>query len=171
MSVFIESRSNHKYLSPLGTLKIHSDGKAITSILFLEDDKFETYQLPSNEVIVECIKQLNEYFTGFRKEFSVPLNPSGTEFQHKVWGQVTQIPYGETLSYGAIASAMGDPKLNRAVGMANGTNPIPIIIPCHRVIGSDGSLTGYAGGLDRKRWLLNHEQSNHELSKGQLKLF
>jgi len=166
-----EDKSKQQYLSPVGVLEIHSDGKSITSILFLEDDKLEPSQLHSDEIIAECIKQLDEYFNGIRIAFNIPLNPSGTEFQKKVWDRVIEIAYGETDSYGAIATSIGDPKLNRAVGLANGANPIPIIIPCHRVIGSDGSLTGYAGGLDRKRWLLNHEQRFFIRKKGQLKLF
>jgi len=156
--------------SPIGTLTIISNGDFITSILFSEDDS-AVFPESQDRIILECIAQLNEYFQGGRKTFDLPLNPNGTEFQKRVWGKVIAIPFGETASYGSMANSLGDPKLTRAVGLANGANPIPIIIPCHRVIGSNGSLTGYAGGLDRKRWLLNHEQNHYATSKGQLKLF
>lgn len=156
-------------ISPIGELIIESDGVSLISILFKGDD-LSVVQNPDG-IINLCINQLNEYFRGERKNFDLPLNPKGTEFQHKVWGKVNEIPFGETTSYGGIAIALGDLKLNRAVGLANGANPIPIVIPCHRVIGGDGSLTGYAGGLDRKKWLLNHEAKFHSVTKGQLKLF
>lgn len=156
------------YQNPIGDLLIESDGESILSIQFRWD--ISVVENPDN-VVNDCIKQLNEYFKGERKTFDISLNPRGTDFQKKVWELVYKIPYGETTSYGAIAQLLGDVKLNRAVGLANGANPIPIIIPCHRVVGSDGSLTGYAGGLEIKKWLLNHEASNHIISKGQLKLF
>jgi methylated-DNA-[protein]-cysteine S-methyltransferase len=101
--------------------------------------------------------QLGEYFTGTRRHFDLPLNAAGTEFQRKVWTALTGIPYGETTTYGKLAAALGSPAAFRAVGLANGRNPISIIVPCHRVIGTNGSLTGYGGGLDAKRWLLSHE--------------
>jgi len=101
--------------------------------------------------------QLEEYFEGERTEFDLPLSPSGTAFQRRVWTALRDIPYGETRSYGQTAQAIGSPSASRAVGLANGQNPIPIIVPCHRVVGADGSLTGYGGGLDTKRWLLGHE--------------
>jgi methylated-DNA-[protein]-cysteine S-methyltransferase len=156
--------------SPLGLLTIISDGISINSILFPENE-FDGIAENSDKIIVECISQLNEYFQGTRKVFNLPLDPLGTEFQRKVWNKVSAIPFGETSSYGDIANVLGGSKLSRAVGLANGANPIPIIIPCHRVIGSDGSLTGYAGGLERKKWLLNHEQQHYTTSSGQLKLF
>lgn len=161
---------NGLFQSPLGLLTITSDGISITSILF-PSSKTDALIENQNKIILDCIAQLNEYFQGTRKIFDLPLNPSGTEFQRKVWGKVYEIPFGQTTTYGEIANALGDSKLSRAVGLANGANPIPIIIPCHRVIGGNGTLTGYAGGLDRKRWLLNHEDSNFEASVGQLKLF
>ena len=98
--------------------------------------------------------QLEEYFAGRRREFDLPLHPIGTAFQQRVWAALLDIPYGETTSYGKTAAAIGAPTASRAVGLANGQNPIPIIVPCHRVIGANGSLTGYGGGLDAKRWLL-----------------
>jgi len=159
------------FSSPIGLLKIDGNDQFITSIHFLDNDFVGDEQYQANDIIQECINQLKEYFEGHRKEFNLLLNPAGTEFQQRVWGKVSDIPYGETTSYGLIAKLLGDQKLSRAVGLANGANPIPIIIPCHRVVGNDGSLTGYAGGLDRKRWLLNHELSNTKISKGQLNLF
>lgn len=104
-------------------------------------------------------KQLREYFNGKRREFDIPLDAAGTDFQRSVWSALRKIPYGRTVSYADIARAIGKPKSMRAVGMANGRNPISIVVPCHRVIGADGSLTGYGGGLDRKRTLLNLESS------------
>jgi methylated-DNA-[protein]-cysteine S-methyltransferase len=101
--------------------------------------------------------QLGEYFAGTRQQFDLPLNARGNAFQHAVWQALTDIPYGETTSYGKVAASIGHPDGARAVGVANGQNPIPIIVPCHRVIGADGSLTGYGGGLPAKRWLLDHE--------------
>jgi len=171
MEVLGGNGSKRLYLSPIGTLEIQSDGQSITSILFLDEVKTEIIDDLTDSVIDECICQLNEYFEGKRKIFTLQLKPAGTEFQSRVWKNVCEIPFGETTSYGKIANEMGNPKLNRAVGLANGANPIPIIIPCHRVIGNDGSLTGYAGGLERKRWLLNHEQQHYITTKGQLKLF
>ena len=165
--------SNNTYrgicFSPIGELIIESDGVSLTSILFKGDD-FPVVQNP-DDIVNQCIDQLDEYFMGDRKIFDLPMNPKGTDFQHKVWDKVNGIPFGETTSYGNIAIVLGDIKLNRAVGLANGANPIPIVIPCHRVIGGDGSLTGYAGGLERKKWLLNHEAQFHSITKGQLKLF
>ncbi|MDD7887207.1 methylated-DNA--[protein]-cysteine S-methyltransferase [Flavivirga sp. 57AJ16] len=105
----------------------------------------------------DCVCQLKEYFEGKRSQFNLKLNPQGTEFQKKVWKQLEQIPYGKTLSYLELSKQLGDVKAIRAVANANGKNPLWIIVPCHRVIGSDGSLTGYAGGLHRKKWLLEHE--------------
>jgi methylated-DNA-[protein]-cysteine S-methyltransferase len=106
-----------------------------------------------------AVAQLDEYFAGRRTAFDMPLAPRGTPFQQRVWQLLREIPYGDTTSYGALARRLGSPEASRAVGLANGRNPIAIIIPCHRVVGSDGSLTGYGGGLDRKRWLLDHERS------------
>ena len=106
------------------------------------------------------IRQLDEYFGGQRTEFDLPLNLVGTPFQRTVWAALTTIVPGETLSYGALAASVGCPKSVRAVGLANGANPISVVVPCHRVIGADGSLTGYGGGIERKRWLLAHEKRN-----------
>ena len=111
----------------------------------------------TNDVLNRVAAQLEEYFAGTRTTFDLPLEPSGTDFQLSVWELLRKIPYGVTTSYGELARRLGDPKATRAVGAANGANPIPIIVPCHRVVGSKGELTGFGGGLDRKRWLLEHE--------------
>ena len=126
-----------------------------------DSDSFRNvnYIPPNNPKIINIFQQLKEYFNRKRKEFDLPLEIRGTDFQKKVWNELTKIPYGETISYGELANRMGDKNLMRAVAAANGANPIPIIIPCHRVIGSDGSLTGYAGGLDVKKKLLELEGS------------
>lgn len=143
--------------SPLGKLRIEADALGITAITF---DAEGTLGIPvENEHIEACVQQLREYFSGERVSFDLQLNPKGTNFQRAVWDLVYKIPYGKTDSYGAIAIQLGDAKLSRAVGLANGANPIPIVVPCHRVIGANGKLTGYAGGLQRKEWLLNHEWS------------
>lgn len=112
----------------------------------------------------EAVTQLNDYFLGKRKDFTFKLNPKGTEFQQKVWQELLQIPYGKTMSYMDLSKKLGDVKAIRAVASANGKNPIWIVVPCHRVIGSDGSLTGYAGGLWRKKWLLEHENPTNQQS-------
>ncbi|PIQ47937.1 MAG: cysteine methyltransferase [Cytophagales bacterium CG12_big_fil_rev_8_21_14_0_65_40_12] len=110
-------------------------------------------------VVRKCKKQLTEYFQGTRTQFNIPIAPEGTDFQREVWQELLSIPFGKTTSYAKQSIKLGDVKKIRAVGSANGKNPIAIIIPCHRVIGSDGNLTGYAGGLDKKEWLLKHENS------------
>src|SRR5699024_8750818 len=115
----------------------------------------EYIEIESPDYINECKKQLLEYFNGERKVFDLKLNPKGTEFQKKIWNELIKIPYGETKSYSEIAKNIGNPKACRAVGNANNKNPIGICIPCHRVIGKNGSLTGYAGGIDKKEYLLN----------------
>jgi len=142
--------------SPIGQIKITADSNAVNSILFVfKNTAMETENV--NEVLTECRKQLNEYFAGKRKEFTVPIYQEGSEFQESVWAELIKIPFGKTVSYNDIAASLNNPKSIRAVGSANGKNQISIIVPCHRVIGSDGSLTGYAGGLWRKEWLLKHE--------------
>ncbi|MDY0781576.1 methylated-DNA--[protein]-cysteine S-methyltransferase [Tenacibaculum sp. IB213877] len=147
------------YKSPIGILEIKGDENGIQSILF--DDASTTLEV-TNEVKIpdslqNCVSQLDEYFSGERKEFEVKLNPQGTDFQQKVWQELLNIPFNKTRSYLEQTKAIGDIKAIRAVASANGKNPISIIIPCHRIIGSDGSLTGYAGGIWRKKWLLEHE--------------
>lgn len=144
------------YESPLGTLELTADEIHLTAVNFLE----KTFEQPAgnpNSVLNRTVHQLDEYFEKERKEFDLPLMPEGTEFQQKVWQALQQISYGRTASYKDIAELIGEVKAVRAVGGANGKNPIPIIIPCHRVIGSDEAMVGYAGGLWRKEWLLKHE--------------
>lgn len=148
--------------TPLGYAKIVGDVDGITSISILNTEEKVTDIIP--EVLEDCAIQLNEYFDGSRKQFSLKLNPHGTGFQKKVWEYLEQIPYGKTYSYLELSKALGDSKAIRAVANANGKNPIWIVIPCHRIIGSDGSLTGYAGGLHRKQWLLNHESPFKQMS-------
>ena len=143
--------------SPIGQLKITSEGEFINSILFVFSDT-EMEEENVNNVLIQCKTELSEYFSGKRKEFEVPFRQAGTEFQQKVWSELVKISYGKTVSYNHIAKAIHNQKSIRAVGSTNGKNQISIIVPCHRVIGSDGSLTGYAGGLWRKKWLLNHEK-------------
>jgi methylated-DNA-[protein]-cysteine S-methyltransferase len=152
----MEYQSSFK--SPLGFLNLKSDGKAVTEISFLDH---ELQEQNSCAVLLECEQQLNDYFSGKRFEFDLPMNPKGTEFQKKVWTELLKIPYGETITYFELATRLGDPKLVRAVGTANGRNRLAIVIPCHRVIGAGNKLTGYAGGLDRKLWLLRHEMKNN----------
>ncbi len=140
--------------SPIGHLRIIANEAYITQIIF-SDEYYKVDLIPAH--LKNCITQLEEYFKGERKVFTVPVNPDGTEFQGRVWNQLEKIPFGKTVSYLELARQLGNEKAIRAVGTANGQNPIPIIIPCHRVIGSDGKLTGYAGGLLKKQWLLEHE--------------
>jgi methylated-DNA-[protein]-cysteine S-methyltransferase len=143
--------------SPIGQLKITAEDEFINSILFVfSDTEMEEEKL--NDVLNQCKTELSEYFAGKRKEFEVPFRQVGTEFQQKVWNELVKINYGKTVSYNHIAKAIDNQKSIRAVGTTNGKNQLSIIVPCHRVIGSDGSLTGYAGGLWRKKWLLNHEK-------------
>ena len=141
--------------SPLGFTKITGDEDGISFITVLNSEEKETDIIP--DCLQDCVYQLNEYFEGNRQQFDLPLNPEGTTFQKTVWNALLTIPYGKTLSYLDLSKKLGDVKAIRAVANANGKNPLWIVIPCHRVIGSDGSLTGYAGGLHRKQWLLEHE--------------
>lgn len=145
------------YNSPLGLLVIVADEKGITEISFVDGKHKAIPSNTSNKFLKDCIKQLDEYFQGKRKNFELQLNPHGTDFQKKVWRELLKIPFGQTSSYGEVAQRIKNLKAVRAVGQAIGKNPIAIVIPCHRVIGSDGSLTGYASGLHRKEWLLRHE--------------
>ena len=148
--------------SRLGFTKIVGDDDGIVSITVLNSEEKITDIIPVE--LEDCVFQLQEYFDGKRKDFDIKLNPEGTDFQKKVWNQLLEIPYGKTLSYLDLSKRLGDIKAIRAVANANGKNPIWIIIPCHRVIGSDGSLTGYAGGLNRKQWLLEHESPYKQTS-------
>lgn len=141
--------------TPLGFTKITGDDDGIWSVTVLNSEEKITDIIP--ESLQECVYQLQDYFEGKREHFDLKLIPQGTEFQQSVWKQLQTIPYGKKISYLDLSKQLVDVKAIRAVANANGKNPIWIIIPCHRVIGSDGSLTGYAGGLARKQWLLNHE--------------
>lgn len=144
------------YDSPAGLIEVRADSNVIVSLRFCgEENKKSNHSMP--EVLTDCICQLDEYFKGRRRNFNVPFWQAGTDFQQKVWKALTGIPYGQTVSYADIAQQAGNPKSARAAGTANGQNKIWIIVPCHRVVGSNGSLTGYAGGIERKKWLLAHE--------------
>ncbi|SFW49482.1 methylated-DNA-[protein]-cysteine S-methyltransferase [Cellulophaga fucicola] len=147
--------------TPLGIAKIEGDEDGLSVISVLDDAEVTTV-IP--EVLEDAVYQLQEYFSGERTTFSIELNPEGTDFQKKVWNGLLEIPYGKTCSYLELSKVLGDPKAIRAVAAANGKNPLWIIIPCHRVIGSNGSLTGYAGGLHRKKWLLEHESPAKQTS-------
>jgi len=146
--------------SPVGELTLAGDGSALSGVYFAEH-----VRRPADEHLgprdqgsfAAAADQLAEYFAGDRRSFDLALEPRGNAFQQKVWAQLTLIPYGETRTYGQLAAAVGGPGLARAVGAANGQNPLSIIVPCHRVVGSDGKLTGYAGGLERKAFLLDLE--------------
>lgn len=142
------------YTSPVGELMIESDDDKIITVNFLKDSKQEELRTP---VIEQCIAELEEYFFSGRKFFTVELDLRGSEFQKKVWNELLTIPYGKTISYEELAIRIGNIKSIRAVGLANGQNPIAIIVPCHRVIGKSGALIGYGGGLENKEWLLFHE--------------
>ena len=135
--------------------KIEGDSSGISSITVNNTDSKVSEIIP--ETLRDCVIQLKEYFQGTRNQFSLTLNPKGTDFQKKVWNELQKIPYGKTITYLDLAKKLGNVKSIRAAANANGKNPIWIIIPCHRVIGTDGSLVGYAGGLQRKKWLLDHE--------------
>jgi methylated-DNA-[protein]-cysteine S-methyltransferase len=142
------------YTSPIGLIEISAAEKDLISVLFVEA---ETKTACTNAIIEECKKQLDEYFHGDRKDFSLPYLLLGTEFQKATWNKLKTIEYGKTMSYAELAEKLNSPKSARAVGSTNSKNSLLIILPCHRIIGQDGSLTGYAGGLWRKKWLLEHE--------------
>jgi len=144
------------YQSPIGHIEISGTKGGVVSLDFMDKAHEDDSRNPS--CLEESIRQLDLYFKGKLKDFSVTLEPHGTHFQQRVWSQLRKIPFGETRSYAEIAALLGNPQANRAVGNATGKNNIAIMIPCHRVIGSDGHLTGYASGLWRKEWLLNHER-------------
>lgn len=147
--------------SPIGRLLLTSDGTALTGLFTRPSRKSQSTdgwtEDAANGPLAETARQLGEYFAGARRRFDLPLRLHGTVFQTRVWQALIEIPYGTTWSYGQLAKRLGNSNASRAVGLANGSNPISILVPCHRVIGADGSLTGYGGGLERKRWLLEHE--------------
>ena len=158
--------STIKYSTPIGSLLISAEDGAITELYFeggrtTPPTLAETAADPSNaEVLAQLVKELDAYFAGTLRNFTVPLNPNGTPFRMKAWEGLCTIPYGETISYKELAQRIGNPKAIRAVGGANHNNPISIIIPCHRVIGANGKLVGYGGGLNVKEFLLEHEQTH-----------
>ena len=141
--------------TPLGFTEIQGDENGISKIHVINEDVEISTKIPKE--LKEAVLQLQDYFDGKRTTFTFPLNPSGTDFQKKVWEELLNIPFGKTRSYLDLSKKLGDVKAIRAVASANGKNPLWIVVPCHRVIGTDGSLTGYAGGLWRKKWLLEHE--------------
>jgi methylated-DNA-[protein]-cysteine S-methyltransferase len=148
------------YQSPLGVLKIEAEEHVITGIRFVDSSPSNDKDAPNHPVIQEACYQLDEYFAGKREIFELPLSPQGTSFQQKVWKNLQEISYGETISYAQLAQAIDNPKAYRAVGSANGKNPIAIVIPCHRVIETNGKLGGYAYGVDIKKQLLEIEKSS-----------
>lgn len=147
--------------TPLGIAKIIGDKEGV-SVISIADEGDSSPTIPV--VLQDVVFQLNEYFEGKRTLFTFKLNPSGTDFQQKVWAALLEIPFGQTTSYLELSKKLGDVKAIRAVASANGRNPLWIVVPCHRVIGTDGSLTGYAGGLWRKKWLLEHENPSNQKS-------
>ncbi len=166
--------------SPVGLLFIGMSDEGLSHVEFMDraDDlpthldrlEAETGDTPERggHEVADVVRQLRDYFAGKRTTFEVTLAPNGTEWQRKVWHALSRIPNGETVSYGTIATRLGRPSASRAVGAANGRNPIAIVVPCHRVVGSNGTLTGYAGGLHRKQWLLAHEGVRLALEPGTL---
>lgn len=147
--------------TPLGIASITGDENGISTIS-ITDEGSVSEKIPV--VLQEVVSQFNDYFEGRRIDFTFKMNPTGTEFQQKVWQALLEIPYGKTMSYLDLSKKLGDVKAIRAVASANGKNPLWIVVPCHRVIGTDGSLTGYAGGLWRKKWLLEHENPTNQQS-------
>lgn len=147
--------------SPLGRLTAARDDVGVTALLLPSGNLAAAEDWIRDDGAFDDVSmQLDEYFAGIRTDFDLPLHPAGTTFQVRVWAALRTIPYGETASYAEVAAAIGSPGAFRAVGRANGQNPIPIVVPCHRVIGAQGDLTGYGGGLDAKRWLLSHEAAH-----------
>ncbi|MFM7721326.1 MAG: methylated-DNA--[protein]-cysteine S-methyltransferase [Sediminibacterium sp.] len=149
----------HIYTSPIGRIKIIAHWNCIQAITFVDDSESISNNegIESPAIIHHCIDELIDYFNGCRTQFTVPIHQSGTDFQQKVWKELYEVPYAKTMSYADLAKKLGDTKIIRAAASANGKNKIAIIVPCHRIIGSDRNLTGYAWGLARKKWLLQHE--------------
>ena len=143
--------------SPIGVLKLGSDERNLKMITFDAEHADSEDFIP--DILLMAKSQLEEYFAGKRVRFDLPIDPDGTEFQQRVWNEITSVGFGLTKSYCKIAQSLGNDNSSRAVGMANGKNPLPIVIPCHRIIGNNGKLTGYSGGINRKIWLLLHERT------------
>jgi methylated-DNA-[protein]-cysteine S-methyltransferase len=156
--------------SPVGRLELVERGGALVAIHFdAPADGSPEHERGGSALLGEARRQLTEYFAGGRREFELPLRPAGTDFQRRVWDVLATVPWGTTTTYGALAARLGlPPGASRAVGAANGANPVPILLPCHRVVGSDGTLTGYAGGLERKALLLRLERVATEADQGSL---
>src|ERR1700722_16847760 len=159
--------------SPIGELTLTAVGGVLTGVH--KNEQRPLPKIPADSQrddagLAHVVAQLEAYFAGELTDFELPTKLQGTEFQRRVWGSPCEIPYGETISYGELARWVGNPKASRAVGLANGRNPVAIVVPCHRVIGADGSLTGYGGGLDRKVWLLEHEATYRPGAGGPAKL-
>ena len=160
MNTLVTGTCSTCYHSPLGVLKISVNEHSVTEVLFCDQIPEEARQsLPfeTPEIMQHCVEQLNEYFAGTRQQFDLPLDQKGTAFQQSVWKALTAIPFGTTISYLELAKRLGNIKAIRAAASTNGKNKIAIIVPCHRVIGTNRELVGYAGGLNKKRWLLEHE--------------
>ena len=155
--------------SPVGPLTLVASDVGLQAVLWPDDSEgrvrfsHDVTEQPQHPTLAAAAQQITEYFAGGREQFDLPLDPQGTEFQVEVWRSLASIPFGETASYGEQAERIGRPKAVRAVGAANGKNPLSIVLPCHRVIGANGSLTGFAGGLDTKRFLLDHESPEQRL--------
>lgn len=158
----MESSQVAYYKTPIGTAKIVGDKNGISAVTLIEESLEISVKIP--EYLKDCAQQLSEYFNGKRRTFNLKLNPKGTDFQKRVWNELLLVPYGKTRTYSEQSKKLGNIKAIRAVASANGKNPIWIIIPCHRIIGSEGSLTGYAGGIWRKKWLLEHENPSAQKS-------
>lgn len=156
----MENVSKLPIKTPIGLLEITATGDAVISVKVVKQEEKVNSDDPSMKMAQKTKEELEEYFAGKRKQFDLPLKAKGTDFQKQVWAQLEKIPYGETRTYGEVAQMMGKPKSARAIGMANHNNPILILVPCHRVIGADGSLTGYAAGIKAKKFLLDLEQNN-----------
>ena len=148
-----------RFETPLGVMRVEEDAQGITSLRFVDGPLDEIGSSADGRWLADAEAQVREYFAGARRSFDLPLSLSGSDFQRRVWRALMDIPFGETRSYGDVAEALGKPGAARAVGMANNTNPVLIVVPCHRVVGSSGRLTGYAGGLERKRSLLELERT------------
>jgi methylated-DNA-[protein]-cysteine S-methyltransferase len=157
----LKSNSKAYCKTPIGTAELTANSDGLLSVKITELD-FESVGQDISEILAEPINQLQAYFYGDLKQFDLKLNLQGTKFQKKVWQLLQEVPYGKTLTYLELSRQFGDEQAIRAVAHANAVNPLWIVIPCHRIIGSDGSLTGYAGGLWRKEWLLNHEQNTQQ---------
>ena len=155
----MHTKFEHIYTSPIGRIKIVADNDCIQALTFVEATETLSHsdEIESPAVIHQCIDELIEYFNGTRTKFTVPIHQEGTDFQQKVWKELYEVPFAKTMSYAELAKKLGDTKVIRAAASANGKNKIAIIVPCHRIIGSDRNLTGYAWGLARKKWLLQHE--------------